>query len=392
MNDHRPELADVFRTHQSDFLKRWSRTLSRHQRKALRDIQNCRTAALGGHLHQCDRCGHRILLYNSCRNRHCPKCQATARARWLAQRQTELLPVPYFHVVFTLPQQIGRLALQNARPIYNLLFQAASRTLLETAADPRLLGASIGFLAVLHTWGQNLHLHPHLHCVVPGGGISPDSSRWIACRKSSFFLPVRVLSQRFRKTFLRSLQSAFRKGSLRFHGELCSLADPSAFQRLCDQASAVQWVVHVKPPFGGPERVLKYLARYTHRVAISNHRLRSLENGRVTFEWKDYADRSRTKTMTLEATEFIRRFLLHVLPSGLVRIRQFGFLANRVRQHKLQQCRALLALCPQYTPIRSDIRAEAHLPDPNACPICQYGRLIVIELVAAEPIPFLDTS
>lgn len=216
MNDPRPELADVFRTHPSDFLKRWSRTLSRPQRKALRDIQNCRTAALGGHLQQCDRCGHRVLFYNSCRNRNCPKCQATARARWLAQRQAELLPVPYFHVVFTLPQQIGRLALQNAKPIYHLLFHAASRALLETAADPRLLGASIGFLAVLHTWGQNLHLHPHLHCVVPGGGISPDGSRWISCRKSSFFLPVRVLSHHFRKIFLQSLRSAFRKGKLRF--------------------------------------------------------------------------------------------------------------------------------------------------------------------------------
>jgi hypothetical protein len=392
MKDHRPELADVFRTHQKDFLARWNHVLSSQQRRALKDIRDCRTAALGGHLRQCDRCGHRVLLYNSCRNRNCPKCQATARARWLAQRQTELLPVPYFHVVFTLPQQIGRLALQNAKPVYNILFHAASRALLETAADPRLLGASIGFLAVLHTWGQNLHLHPHLHCVVPGGGISPDGSRWIACHKSSFFLPVRVLSHRFRKTFLRSLWSAFRNGRLRFHGELCSLADPAQFQFLCEQASAINWVVHVKPPFGGPERVLKYLARYTHRVAISNHRLRSLEDGRVTFEWKDYADRSRTKTMTLEATEFIRRFLLHVLPSGLVRIRQFGFLANRVRQHKLQQCRALLALCQPYILIRSDIRADTHLPDPNACPICKQGRLIIIELVAVEPIPYLDTS
>ena len=392
MKQHRLELADVFRTHQKDFLARWSHVLSGQQRRALKDIRNCRTAALGGRLQQCDRCGHRVLLYNSCRNRNCPKCQATARARWLAQRQAELLPVPYFHVVFTLPQQIGRLAIQNAKPIYNILFHAASRALLETAADPRLLGASIGFLAVLHTWGQNLHLHPHLHCVVPGGGISPDGSRWIACRKSSFFLPVRGLSRRFRKTFLRSLQSAFRKGMLRFRGELHSLADPSAFQLWCEQASAIQWVVHLKPPFGGPERVLKYLARYTHRVAISNHRLRSLENGRVSFEWKDYRDRSRTKTMTLEAAEFIRRFLLHVLPSGLVRIRQFGFLANRVRQQKLEQCRALLALCRPYTLIRSDPSADAKLSDPSACPICKQGRLIVIELLAAEPIPILDTS
>jgi hypothetical protein len=391
MKHHRLELADVFRTHQRDFLARWNHVLSRQQRRALKDIRDCRTAALGGHLRQCDRCGHRVLLYDSCRNRHCPKCQATARARWLTQRQTELLPVPYFHVVFTLPQQIGRLALQNAKPIYNILFQAASRALLETAADPRLLGASIGFLAVLHTWGQNLHLHPHLHCVVPGGGISPDGSRWIACRKSSFFLPVRVLSHRFRKIFLRSLRSAFRTDLLHFHGELRALSDPPQFHLLCQQAETIQWVVHVKPPFGGPERVLKYLARYTHRVAISNHRLRSLEDGCVTFDWKDYADRSRTKTMTLDAVEFIRRFLLHVLPSGLVRIRQFGFLANRVRQHKLEQCRTLLALC-QPTFIRSDIHADVDLPHANACPICKQGRLIVIELVAAEPVPILDTS
>jgi hypothetical protein len=301
------------------------------------------------------------------------------------------LPVPYFHVVFTLPHQIGRLALQNAKPIYTILFRAASRTLLETAADPRLLGASIGFLAVLHTWGQNLHLHPHLHCVVPGGGISPDGSRWIACRKSSFFLPVRVLSRRFRKKFLRQLGQAFRKGKFRLFGELQSLTEPAAFQLLCEKASEIEWVVHVKPPFGGPQRVLKYLARYTHRVAISNHRLRSLENGRVSFEWKDYAHHSRTKTMTLEAVEFIRRFLLHVLPSGLVRIRQFGFLANRVRQHKLEQCRILLAVRQPPTPSESD-SAPTKLPDAYACPICKLGQLIVIELLRAEPTAIQDTS
>src|ERR1700674_3658711 len=365
MKEHRPELPDVFRTHQGDFLARWDPALSRHQRKALRDIRDCRTAALGGHLQQCDRCGHRVILYNSCRNRHCPKCQAMARAKWLAQRQADLLPVPYFHVVFTLPQQIGRLALQNANPIYTILFRAASRTLLETAADPRLLGASIGFLAVLHTWGQHLHLHPHLHCVVPGGGISPDGSRWIACR-TSFFLPVRVLSRLFRKKFLRSLRAAFRRGVLHLSGELHSLAEPTAFQALCQETARDEWVVYAKPPFGGPQRVLKYLARYTHRVAISNHRLRSLENGHVSFEWKDYAPHSRTKTMTLEAAEFIRRFLLHVLPSGLVRIRQFGFLANRVRQHKLEQCRTLLAVCQPPLPDGSDSSADTNLPDAYA--------------------------
>jgi hypothetical protein len=391
MKEHRLELADIFRTHQEDFRARWNPVLSRQQRRALRDIRDCRTAVLGGHLQQCDRCGHRVILYNSCRNRHCPKCQATARARWLAQRQAELLPVPYFHVVFTLPQQIGRLALQNAKPIYNILFRAASQALLETAADPRLLGASIGFLAVLHTWGQNLHLHPHLHCVVPGGGISLDGSRWIACPKSSFFLPVRVLSRRFRKKFLRQLGRALRKGTLRFSGELLPLAEPAGFRALCEKAAQIEWVVHVKPPFGGPQRVLKYLARYTHRVAISNHRLRSLENGRVTFEWKDYARRSRTKTMTLDAVEFMRRFLLHVLPSGMVRIRQFGFLANRVRQHKLELCRALLAVRHPSTPIGSD-SADPNLPDAPACPICKLGRLLVIEFLNPEPTVIQDTS
>jgi len=317
MKHPRRELADVFRTHPDDFLAGWNHLLSGQQRRALKDIRDCRTAARGGHLQQCDRCGHRVILYHSCRNRHCPQCQASARARWLAQRQTELLPVPYFQGVFTLPQPIGRWALQNAQPVYNILFRAASPTLLETAADPRLLGASIGFLAVLHTWGQNLHLHPHLHCVVPGGGISPDGLRWIACPKSSFFLPVRVLSRRFRKKFLRQLTQAFRKGTLGLSGELRPLAEPAAFRGLCEQAAQIEWVVHVKPPFGGPQRVLKYLARYTHRVAISNHRLRSLENGHVIFEWKDYAHRGRIKTMTLDAVEFLRRFLLPVcLPEG----------------------------------------------------------------------------
>ena len=391
MNAHRPELADVFRNHRSDFLARWGRTLSRPQRKALRDIQDCRTAALGGHLQQCDRCGHRVILYNSCRNRNCPRCQATARARWLAQRQSELLPVPYFHVVFTLPQSIGRLALQNPKAIYTILFRAASQTLLETAADPRLLGASIGFLAVLHTWGQNLHLHPHLHCVVPGGGLLPDGSSWIACPKSSFFLPVRVLSRRFREKFLGHLRRLFRTGGLQFFGDLRSLADPSSFHALCEKAAAIEWVVHAKPPFGGPRRVLKYLARYTHRVAISNQRIRSLENGRVTFDWKDYADRARTKTMTLDAVEFIRRFLLHVLPSGVVRIRQFGFLANRVRQSKLARCRMLLAVRSTPTPATSD-SADTELPDAHACPVCKLGRLLVIGLLAAEPVTLQDTS
>ncbi len=389
MPGHRLELADVFRTHQRDFLDRWNSVLSSDQRRALRNLRDCRTAALGGHLQQCDRCGHRVILYNSCRNRHCPKCQASARAKWLAQRQAELLPVPYFHVVFTLPQELAHLALQNPKQIYNLLFRAASESLLTIAADPQHLGASIGFLAVLHTWGQNLHLHPHLHCVVPGGGISPDGSRWITCREN-FFLPVRVLSRLFRNKFLKALRSAFRRGELRFAGDLRYLAAPPAFQSLCQKLAPREWVVYAKPPFGGPERVLKYLARYTHRVAISNHRLRSIENGNVSFAWKDYAHGNQTKDMTLDAVEFIRRFLLHVLPSGFVRIRQFGLLANRVRKQKLDQCRALLA-APQ--PLTDWQDSPEVKPDgPQRCPVCALGRLIVIELLIAQPIPAQDTS
>ncbi len=299
------------------------------------------------------------------------------------------MPVPYFHVVFTLPQELAHLAVQNPKQIYNLLFRAASESLLTIAADPQHLGASIGFLAVLHTWGQNLHLHPHLHCVVPGGGISPDGSRWITCRKN-FFLPVRVLSRLFRNKFLKALRSAFRRGELRFAGDLRYLAAPPAFQSLCHKLAPREWVVYAKPPFGGPERVLKYLARYTHRVAISNHRLRSIENGNVSFTWKDYAHGNQTKDMTLDAVEFIRRFLLHVLPSGFVRIRQFGLLANRVRKQKLDQCRALLAV-PQPLTDWQD-RPEVKTDGPQRCPVCALGRLIVIELLITQPIPAQDTS
>jgi len=331
MKEHRPEVADVFRTYEKEFLARWGHVLGPEQRKAFEAIRDCRTAALGGHVEyveQCDTCGHLAISYNSCRNRHCPKCQAMARAKWLEARESELLPVPYFHVVFTLPRQIGGLALQNAREIYGILFRAASETLLTIAADPKRLGAAIGFVAVLHTWGQTLHLHPHLHCVVPGGGIGPGGERWIGCRKSSFLLPGRVLSARFRNVFLTYLRQAYRDGKLRFHGDMADLEKPGAFEALCRKAGKIKWVVHAKAPFGGPEQVLKYLARYTHRVAISNRRLLSMDDGRVTFEWKDYADGNKTRIMTLDAVEFIRRFLLHILPSGFVRIRQYGFLAK----------------------------------------------------------------
>jgi hypothetical protein len=382
MREHRLEVADVFRTYEKEFFARWGHVLGADQRKAFAAIRDCRTAALGGHVEyveQCDTCGHRTISYNSCRNRHCPKCQAMARAEWLAEREGELLPVPYFHVVFTLPQQIGGLALQNAREVYRILFRAASETLLSIAADPRRLGAEIGFLAVLHTWGQNLHLHPHLHCVVPGGGISPDSVRWIGCKKQSFFLPVKVLSSRFRNLFLIYLRKAFRAGKLKFHGDMARLAQPAAFEVLCRQARRIEWVVFVKPPFGGPEQVLKYLARYTHRVAISNQRLLSMENGRVTFAYKDYADGNQSKVMTLRATEFIRRFLLHILPRGFVRIRQFGFLANRARGKKLALCRALLGATPPDIPGKIEPQAT------NRCPACKIGRMILIGIAPHPP-------
>jgi len=380
MREHRLEVADVFRTYEKEFFAQWGHVLGAHQRRAFEAIRDCRTAALGGHVEyveQCDTCGHRVISYNSCRNRHCPKCQAMARAEWLAEREGELLPVPYFHVVFTLPQQIGGLALQNAREIYRILFRAVSETLLTIAADPRRLGAAIGFLAVLHTWGQNLHLHPHVHCVVPGGGISPDGVHWIACKKKLFFLPVKVLSSRFRRLFLIYLREAFQKGRLKFQGDMAGLTQPAAFESVCQQAGKIKWVVFVKPPFGGPEQVLKYLARYTHRVAISNRRLVSMEDGRVSFEYKDYADGNQTKTMTLVATEFIRRFLLHILPNGFVRIRQFGFLANRARGKKLALCRALLGAAPL------DNRKKVEEQDVKRCPACKIGRMVLIGITLA---------
>ena len=393
MNEPRLEVADIFRTYGDDFLAQWGHVLSRQQRKAFHDIRACRTAALGGHVEECDQCGHCAISYNSCRNRSCPKCQAAARAKWLAEREAELLPVKeYFHVVFTLPQQIARLALQNAKTIYTILFRAVSETLLTIAADPKHLGAAIGFLAVLHTWGQNLHAHPHIHCVVPGGGISPDHSRWIACR-NSFFLPVKVLSRLFRTRFLIHLRKAFRKGKLQFHGELESLAQPAAFEELCDRAGKIAWVVYAKRPFGGPEQVLKYLARYTHRIAISNRRLISMAEGRVTFEWKDYADGSQTKTMTLEAVEFIRRFLLHVLPSGFVHIRHFGFLANRNRKESLALCRSLLTPGQTVTEpaagSSSDCNSTTVEPVSRQCPACKTGRMIFIQVLTAAALACL---
>jgi hypothetical protein len=372
------EVADLIRRHGEAFLQKHS--TSRGQRRVLRAIEQCRTAALGGHLYVCDDCAHQVPVYNSCRNRHCPKCQSLAKAKWLEARQQELLPVTYYHVVFTLPDSLAQLALQNARVIYNLLFRAVSETLLRIAADPRHLGARIGFFSVLHTWGQTLMLHPHLHCVVPAGGLSLDRSRWIACRPR-FFLPVRVLSALFRGLFLHYLKQAYQQDKLQFAGSLEDLSERAAFNRLLKNARKKKWVVYAKRPFGGPQQVLDYLGRYTHRVAISNHRLLALEGGRVTFSWRDYRHSGASKEMSMEAGEFIRRFLIHVLPDGFQKIRYFGLMANRGRAANLALCRELIPADARPAPALevkdfNERYRQLTGEDPRLCPACKRGRLI----------------
>lgn len=372
------EVADIFRQHGNDF--RLTHSLSPEQRRVMRAIERCRTAALGGHVEQCDACGHQRIAYNSCRNRHCPKCQSLAKARWLQARLSDLLPVEYFHVVFTLPEQLAAPALQNQRVVYNILFATAAETLRTIAADPRHLGAEIGFLAVLHTWGQTLRHHPHLHCVVPGGGLAADGDHWLSCRQR-FFLPVNVLARLFRRLFLQALARAYEKDQLNFHGASAYLAKPLAFNRLLASLRAREWWVYAKPPFGGPEQVLAYLGRYTHRVAISNHRLLSLKDGQVTFSWKDYrhAQQQQQSLMTLSTDEFIRRFLLHVLPRGFQRIRQFGLLASRRRGKQLARCRQLLgATAPTLEPLPSNYKFLYQTVTGKSleqCPVCRTGNM-----------------
>ena len=341
MTRPRLDVAEVIRSCYDEFLEEYGAGLTPEQRRALDDLTACRTAALGGHVLGCPECGYQEISYNSCGNRHCPKCYGTAAARWLEAQAADLLDVPYFHVVFTLPRALDPIALANPREVYGLLMRAAAETLIEVAADPKHLGAEIGVLAVLHTWGQNLELHPHVHCVVPGGGLSPDGTRWVGSRPD-FFLPVRVLSRVFRGKFLAGLRAAFASGRLRLPGEPEPLAGPEEFERLVSEAVRTDWVVYAKPPFGGPEVVLKYLARYTHRAAISNHRLLELEDGEVHFRWKDYCAWRPVADDDADAVEFVRRFVMHVLPSGFVRIRHYGLLANRHRREKLALCRELL--------------------------------------------------
>ena len=379
MSTHRPEVADVIRKCQARYEEVYES--SAPKRRILHDLARCQTRALGGHKYQCDRCGHEKIVYNSCRNRHCPKCGAAARAQWLEERERDLLPVPYFHVVFTLPEAVGPLALQNKRLVYGLFFRAVAETLLTIARDPRHLGAQIGGLAVLHTWGQNLQHHPHVHCIVPGGGLSSDGRRWVPCR-DHFFLSVRVLSRYFRGRFLALLEQARAAGKLSCGGVIQALSRPQDWSRWLAAQRASEWVVYAKPPFGGPRQVLKYLARYTHRVAISNQRLVSFENDQVTFLWKDYARGNRQSTMTLDAVEFLRRFLLHALPKSFQRIRHFGFLANRVRAQKLDLCRKLLG--DIHEPNAADVGPASDTPrEPDdLCPQCKVGRMRYVEAIA----------
>jgi hypothetical protein len=392
------EVADTFRAHGTAY--RHTHRLSRAQRRAMHAIETCRTAALGGHRETCDTCGAERLAYNSCRNRHCPKCQTLAKERWLAARRAELLPVEYFHVVFTLPHALNALAQGNPRVLYTLLFRAAAATLRTFARDPRHLGGDVGGTAILHTWGQNLSQHLHLHCVVTGGALALDGTRWIPAPRG-FLFPVRALAQVFRAKYLDALRRAFAADQLVFAGSLTHLAEPAAFAAWLAALRQHTWVVYAKRPFGGPTQVLEYLGRYTHRVAISNERLVSHRDGLVRFRWKDYADDRRVKIMTLAAEEFIRRFLLHVVPGGFVRIRHFGFLANRSRRAKLARCRAVLGSspAPPAAPIESVAALMLRLTglDIARCPRCPHGRLNVTEFLAtalaAPPrVARLDTS
>ena len=373
------EVADIFRVQGNQFIDRHRDRIRFEQLKVMRAILHCRTAALGGHIDVCPRCGgDKAIFYNSCRNRHCPKCQTQARQRWIAARKQELLETRYFHVVFTLPHELHTLILQNATELYNLLFRTVADTLLEVAANPEHLGAKIGFFSILHTWGQNLLFHPHIHCVIPGGGLSPDHTRWIHSR-DAFFLPIRVLRKVFRGKFVGALKHARRRGRLIFAGSIQRMLDPKCFAAFLRTLFRQDWVVYAKPAFGGPEQVLRYLGRYTHRIAISNHRLVSFDGTHVTFRWRDYARGNKQRLMTVSADEFIRRFLVHVLPNRFVRIRHFGFMANYQRSSSRELSRQLLRMTPV-------IRSTEPAPSLSSwtCPKCGGPMTIVERLTAIQ--------
>jgi hypothetical protein len=378
------EVADIFRQHGPAY--RTSRRLSRQDLRVMRAIEVCRTAALGGHKDQCDHCGHVEISYNSCRNRHCPKCQTLRKEKWIEARSEDLLPIQYFHVVFTIPSELNPLVSMNRKVIYDLLFRSVSETLTELAHDPKYLGAGIGGISILHTWGQNLMDHPHLHCIVTGGGLSSDKGRWVSCRKG-FFIPVRVLSALFKGKFLDLLKRCFESDDLVFPDRIRHLKPTEDFERFRSQLYYKNWVVYCKPPFDGVKGVLQYLGRYTHRIAINNHRILNIHNGDVSFLWRDYADHNRQKTMTLKADEFIRRFLLHVLPPRYVRIRHFGLLANRKRKKTIALCRQILEDAQTLT--QQNGRKETWQEqlfricglDVTLCPVCQKGRMYRVALL-----------
>ena len=373
------EVADIFRAHGGAYRREQTGHLNLPQLKVMSAIENCRTAALGGHVAACTKCDHQHIAYNSCRNRHCPKCQGAAAQGWMQARMEDLLPVQYFHVVFTLPSQIADIAYQNKAAVYGLLFKASSETLRIIAADPKHLGAKIGMTSVLHTWGSAMTHHPHVHVVVPGGGLSSDGQRWVACRKG-FLVSVKVLSRLFRRLFLEGLAKLHKEGKLAFFGSLSKLADPDAFATYLAPLRKINWVVYAKQPFGGPEAVLAYLSRYTHRIAISNHRLMSADADAVAFKWKDYRIKSgdRMKVMQLSTSEFIRRFLIHVLPSGFHRIRHTGFLANGIRRNRIEMIRRLLDVNPDADLKTGDDQCTDTDKQDQACPKCG-GVMIVVE-------------
>jgi len=384
------ELADLVGAAGHRFLDRPPAWFTWLHLKVLVAIERCRTAAMGGHADQCTGCGHRAISYNSCRNRHCPKCQGQARDRWLAARRSELLATPYAHLVFTLPHQLAPLALQNKKVIYGLLFRCSADTLIEIAADPKHLGAEIGFFSVLHTWNQKLQHHPHVHCVVAAGGLSQDHNHWLHPRKDKFFLPVGVLSKVFRGKFIEAIQQAHASGQLQFHGLLSGLAQPKVFRSFIRQLYIPRWVVYCKPAFGGPEQVLRYLGAYTHRVAISNRRLVAFEDGKVTFRWRDSAHKNKKRLLTLPVDEFLRRFLLHVLPRGFIRIRHFGFLAGRRRGALVPLCKQLLSTGTSIMLDPGSSRsAPRSMPEPLwTCPLCGGPMILTERLTARDQAPF----
>jgi hypothetical protein len=377
------EVADIFRQYGEDYRRAHRMPLNHH--RAMHAIEVCRTAALGGHRYKYS-CGHVDISYNSCRNRHCPKCQTLQKERWIEARCEDLLPIQYFHVVFTIPSELNPLVIMNQRVMYNILFRSVSEALMELSDNPRHLGARTGFIGILHTWGQNLMDHPHIHCVVPGGGLSPDKARWVSCRKG-FFIPVRVMSALFRGKFLDYLKDSFKSGDLIFPGGISHLNDPGTFEAFRGQFYHKKWVVYCKSPFDGAEGVLKYLGRYTHRIAISNNRIFKIHDGDISFRWRDYADGDKQKTMTLKADEFIRRFLLHVLPPRYVRIRHFGLLANRIRKDNIALCRKLIGDCK--TVMKGKDTPETWQDqllricgiDINICPVCKKGSMVMVELL-----------